>query len=210
MSSRLVIATGNPGKMTEFREALASLDLELLSAADAGVTQFPAESGSTYEENALMKAAYVAMQTGLPSLSDDSGIEVDALDGRPGVHSARFGGELSDGERMALLLDHLRSAGDSDRGASFQARLVLATPQGHVQVFSGEVRGEILQGPRGRDGFGYDPIFFSSELGKTFGEASLTEKWRVSHRGRALRDFIAWAQTPQGQAILDLAADPAA
>lgn len=210
MSSRLVIATGNPGKMAEFREALGSLDVELLSAAEAGVTEFPPESAATYEENALMKAAYVALQSGLPSLADDSGIEVDALDGRPGVHSARFGGELSDGERMALLLDRLRAVPDGERGAAFKASLVLATPVGHVQVFAGEVRGTILHGPRGRVGFGYDPVFFSTELGKTFGEASLDEKWQVSHRGRALREFIEWAQTVQGQAILNLTADAAA
>jgi XTP/dITP diphosphohydrolase len=204
MNSRLVIASSNPGKLREFRDALSSLDMELLSAADAGVTRFPAETAAGYEQNALMKAAFVAMQTGLPSLADDSGIEVDALDGLPGVNSARFGGDISDGERIALLLDRMRDVADGERGAQFVVRLVLATPSGHVQVFSGEVRGEILHGPRGRDCFGYSPVFFSTELGKTFGEATLEEKWQVSHRGRAIRSFLAWARTQEGREILRL------
>jgi XTP/dITP diphosphohydrolase len=202
MNSRLIIATGNPGKSQEFRRCLGSLGLELLSAAEAGVTRFPPETAATYEENALMKAAFAAMQTGLPSLADDSGVEVDALDGRPGVNSARFGGDISDGERTALLLDRMRSAGEGERGAAFIVRLVLATPSGYVRVFSGEARGEIIHGPRGRAGFGYDPVFYSPELGKTFGEATSEEKWRAGHRGQAVRSFLAWAESEEGREIL--------
>lgn len=206
--SRLVIATSNSGKLVEFRAALAGLELELLSAAEAGVTDFPAETGASYEENALLKAAFVATETGMPSLADDSGIEVDALSGRPGVLSARLGGDVGDGERMALLLGQLRGVPEEERGAAFVTRLVLAAPDGVVEVFSGKVRGKILQGPRGTIGFGYDPLFFSPELGKSFGEASREEKWRVSHRGVALREFMAWAGSDAGRQVLTAVPEP--
>jgi XTP/dITP diphosphohydrolase len=196
---RLVIATGNAGKMREFRQALSRLDVTLSSAAEVGIKVFPEEIGSTYEENALLKAGFVALQTGLPALSDDSGLEVDVLDGAPGVYSARYGGNLSDGERIAYLLEQLRDVPKGARGASFVSSVVLATPSGEVKTFRGECRGEILQGPRGEDGFGYDPVFYSAELGKTFGEVDPLAKQRVSHRGRALQRFLEWALSPVGK-----------
>ncbi len=203
MSDRtLLIATGNAGKLAEFEEALAPFGIAVISATAAGITRFPPELGNTYVENALMKAAWASLKAGVPALADDSGIEVDALDGAPGVHSARFGGELNDGERMALLLDRIRHVPEPQRGASFVSSLVLATPTGNVEVFSGTVRGTILQGPRGERGFGYDPIFYSAELGVTFAEASVEDKRRVSHRGRALRAFTAWLDTPEGSLSL--------
>ncbi|MEJ2287111.1 MAG: RdgB/HAM1 family non-canonical purine NTP pyrophosphatase [Deinococcales bacterium] len=196
---RIVIATGNPGKLREFRRALGRLNVELLSATEAGITQFPDETGASYEENALLKAGYAALRSGLPALSDDSGLEVDVLDGAPGVYSARYGGNLRDGERIAYLLDKLRDVPRGARGASFVSTVVLATPGGEVKSFVGECRGEILEGPRGDGGFGYDPVFFSPELSKTFAEADADAKDRVSHRGRALQRFLEWALTPIGK-----------
>lgn len=197
---RVVVATSNPGKLREFQEALARLDLDLLGLSDVGVTRMPDETGASYEENALLKAGFVALRTKLPALADDSGIEVDALGGRPGVFSARYGGEgLSDGERMAHLLDEMRTVPRKGRGATFRCVVVLATPGGEVARFEGETRGEVTVGPRGDNGFGYDPVFESTELGKTFAEATMSEKRSVSHRGRALQAFLDWARTPVGK-----------
>lgn len=203
IGGKLLIATGNRGKLAEFGEALSPFGFGVMSAADAGIKRFPPELGNTYVENALMKAAWAALKAGVPALADDSGIEVDALDGAPGVRSARFGGDLSDGERMALLLDRIRDVPEEERGASFVCSLVLATPAGGVEVFTGSVRGVILQGPRGERGFGYDPIFQSTELGVSFAEASLEDKRRVSHRGRAIRAFTAWLQSAEGEALMN-------
>jgi len=196
---RIVIATGNAGKLREFRRALGRLDVALLSAQDAGIRRFPEETGASYEENALLKAGYAALQSGLPALADDSGLEVDVLDGAPGVYSARFGGNLRDGERIAYLLEKMRDVPRGARGASFVSTVVLATPGGEVKSFVGECRGEILEGPRGEGGFGYDPVFFSPELSKTFAEADGDTKGQVSHRGRALQRFLEWALTPIGK-----------
>ncbi|HRN19323.1 MAG TPA: RdgB/HAM1 family non-canonical purine NTP pyrophosphatase [Trueperaceae bacterium] len=203
MTHRLVVATLNPGKLREFQDALAGADFELVFAPDVGVTSFPPETGASYEENALIKAGHVAAASGLPALADDSGLEVDALGGAPGVYTARFGGPgLTDGERMAHLLRKLRNTPAEQRTAHFRTVIVLATPAGAVQAFHGETQGTILQGPRGMDGFGYDPIFFSPELGKSFAEASIAEKRRVSHRGRALAAFAAWAASDGGNEVL--------
>lgn len=198
----VVLATGNAGKVREFRDALAGLRLRLIAAADAGVTWFPAEDGDSYEANALMKAAHVATETGQLALADDSGLEVDALGGAPGVHSARFGGELTDGERNAHLLAHLRRVADADRNARFVSVVVLATPSGEVRSFRGLCEGRILQGPRGTGGFGYDPVFYSDELGKAFGQAGMDEKRSVSHRGRALATLVEWLGREEGRRIL--------
>lgn len=197
---RVVVATSNPGKLEEFREALARLELDLLALYDVGIDRMPEETGASYEENALLKAGFVALRAKLPALADDSGIEVDALGGRPGVFSARYGGEgLSDGERMAHLLDEMKTVPSKGRGATFRCVVVLATPGGEVARFDGETRGEVTLGPRGNNGFGYDPVFQSAELGKTFAEASMKEKRSVSHRGRALQSFLDWARTPIGK-----------
>lgn len=202
---RLALASENAGKLDEFRNALEGLPLELLSAGQLKVTAFPEETGASYEENALMKAAHVALQAGLIALADDSGLEVDALDGRPGVHTARFGGPgLTNGERMAHLLQRIRHVDQPMRTARFVAVIVVATPGGAVHSFRGESEGQILHGPRGVGGFGYDPIFFSPELGKSFAEATLDEKRRVSHRGRALAAFAEWARTDAGAGQLRL------
>lgn len=197
---RLVIATANQGKVKEFGDALGRLNLELLDIGAVGIDGLPDETGSNYEENALLKAGFVALRSGLPALADDSGLEVDALGGQPGVYSARYGGAgLTDGERMAYLLDQIRHVPPKGRGATFRSVIVLATPGGEIATFEGETRGELTAGPRGDAGFGYDPIFRSFELGKTFAESTLAEKRTVSHRGRALEKFLHWAITPIGK-----------
>ena len=201
--SKLVLATANEGKALEFRQALASTSLTLQSASEAGVTAFPEETGGSYEENALGKAAHVALRTRLPSLGDDSGLEVDALFGAPGLYSARFGGKVGSGERIAHLLAKLRRVPKEARGARFVCVLVLATPDGGMWTFRGESEGRLLEGPRGESGFGYDPIFYSPDLGKTFAEATPEEKRSVSHRGRALEAFRVWLSTPQAAKVFE-------
>lgn len=191
---KLVLATRNRGKIEEFRSALAPLGFELLSALELELGVPPEETGQTYEENALIKAAHTAHASGLPALADDSGLEVDALGGAPGIYSARFGGRLSEGERIAHLLQKLRNVPADERGAEFRCTLVLAGPGGKVESFGGSCRGRILAGPRGEGGHGYDPIFWSPELEKTFAEASMEEKATVSHRGRAVVRLLSWAR----------------
>lgn len=201
--SRLILASGNRDKLTEVREAFGDRPFELLAASDVGVTRFPSEDGDTYEANALIKAAHVATVTGLPALADDSGLEVDALQGAPGLYSARFGGEgLSPGERIAHLLARMRTVPDQARTARFVCVLAVAAPAGEVRTFEGRCEGRILQGPRGQAGFGYDPVFYSLELGRAFGEASAEEKRAVSHRGRALAALLDWLDGPEGSHVL--------
>lgn len=207
---RLVLATGNAGKLAELRDALEGRAIDVLSATEAGVHDFPPEDGSSYDDNALLKAGHAVTRSGLPALADDSGLEVDALDGAPGLHSARFGGEgLSDGERIAHLLARLRKVPERDRGARFVSVLMLATPRGDVRRFEGRCEGRILEGPRGDGGFGYDPVFWSDDLGKAFGACSPDEKRSVSHRGRALAAFLAWLDQPEARDVLGPAGNDA-
>ena len=191
---RLVIATSNEGKVAEFRDALAELKAEVISAKELGVTQFPEETGQSYEENARLKAEYVALRTHSLALGDDSGLEVDALDGRPGLYSARFGGDLSPSERVDYFLEQLRGVPQDERGARFVCNLVVASPEGDIHTFEGICEGEILGAPRGESGFGYDPVFYSYDLHKSFAEATREEKRRVSHRGRAVAKVLEWAR----------------
>ncbi|HEX2864410.1 MAG TPA: RdgB/HAM1 family non-canonical purine NTP pyrophosphatase [Deinococcales bacterium] len=182
---RVLVATGNPGKVVEFREALERLGWDLVGLDGLDLT-LPEETGTTYEENAALKAAFVATKTGLPALADDSGLEVEALSGEPGVYSARYGNRSSDLERNLLLLDNLRLT-PAPRRAKFVSVVALAFPNGDLREYRGEAEGEILQGPRGEGGFGYDPLFLYPPLGKTFAELTVEEKRRVSHRGQALQ-----------------------
>ena len=186
---RVLIATGNRGKLLEFEEGLAPLGWNLANLEGIGVS-LPAETGVSYEENAFIKAAFTAAVTGQPSLADDSGLEVEALNGEPGVFSARFGNLSSDHERNLYLLERLRDV-PAPRRAKFVCAVVIAFPTGWTQTYRGEVEGELLEGPRGTGGFGYDPLFFVPELGMTFAEASIEEKRAFSHRGRALEQVIA-------------------
>lgn len=183
-----MIASRNPGKVTELRALLTPWGVDDVR----GIGEFPrvpepAEDGATYSENARIKAVNGAAATKLPTLADDSGLEVDALDGRPGVHSARYGGSgLTSGDRVRHLLQELEGVSEGQRGAAFQAVVVLAWPDGRIVEARGTCRGRIATEPRGSGGFGYDPIFVFPEFGRTFAEVSPEEKARVDHRGRAV------------------------
>ncbi len=186
---RVLVATGNPGKLEELKDGLRPLGWTLESLDAFGLV-LPEETGLTFEDNALLKAAYAAQHSGLVALADDSGLEVDALEGEPGVFSARYGGKKTDTERNLYLLERLRGVPEAARTARFVAVLVLAYPDGRVEVFRGETEGRILEAPRGSHGFGYDPLFYVPEAGKTFAEMRHEEKARYSHRGKALRALI--------------------
>lgn len=181
---RVVVATSNPGKVKEFQEALGALNWELVPLEGLPM---PEETGTTYEENAALKAATIAMMTGMPALADDSGLEVAALKGEPGIYSARYGNRDSDHERNLYLLERARNL--SDRSAKFVSVLVLAYPDGTLEEYRGEVAGKLLEGPRGQGGFGYDPLF-ELPSGKTMAELSTEEKQRVSHRGAAFAKLL--------------------
>ena len=191
-SADLLLATGNSGKLRDFRGALVDLPVRVLSSADLELGEGPEEVGASYEENAILKAAHGAHASGLPTLADDSGIEVDALGGAPGIYSARFGGKLSDGERIAYLLDQMRDVPEGKRGAAFVCVLALALPDGRLHTFRGRCEGRILEGPRGKGGHGYDPIFWSFDLRSSFGEVDEDAKAGVSHRGRAIASLREW------------------
>lgn len=178
----VVAATGNENKLKEFRAILKGW--KVLSAQEAGFTGDVAETGETFLENAALKAHAVCAQTGLPALADDSGLCVEALGGAPGVYSARYSGG-GDKENRALLLQNM--SGAEDRRAYFACAIVLAFPNGEELTAEGRTYGHILCEERGENGFGYDSLFFSDDLQKSFGEAYAEEKNAVSHRGRALK-----------------------
>ena len=178
---KFVLATQNPKKLKEMRAILEDLGVEIVSEAELGVKIEVEETGETFAENSLLKAKAVMEATKLPAIADDSGLCVDALNGGPGVYSARFGGEgLDDTGRYRLLLEMLR--GQSDRRAHFHTTITCAFP-------NGEVQGTIAFAPMGENGFGYDPVFFVPEKRKTFAQLTAEEKAEISHRGRALRAF---------------------
>lgn len=184
---KIAIATNNRKKLAEIRTVLGSFFEEMYSLDDLGISVEIEETGSTLTENALIKARTILGMTGLASLADDSGLMCDALDGAPGVYSARYAGEGHDDKaNNALLLENLA---DRDRSAHFCSVIALCLPDGREFTAEGRVDGVILDAERGEGGFGYDPLFFSPELGKTFAEASPDEKNSVSHRGRALRNM---------------------
>lgn len=186
---KLLLATTNRGKVREIRERIAALGLEVLSLADVGIGPVE-ETGSTFEENAALKAVSAARASGLWAVAEDSGLEVHALGGRPGVYSARFAGpDASDEENNQKLLAAMAGIPVEGRGARFRAVMVLASPQGETWSAEGVCEGRIAFAPRGEGGFGYDPLFVYGD--RTFAEMSLAEKEAVSHRGRALRAMIA-------------------
>ena len=185
---RLVLATLNPGKARELAALLGDVPWELVALADLPGAALPEETGATYAENALAKARHAARLTGARALADDSGIEVDALGGAPGVRSARFGGPgLDDAGRCALLLETLRGVEAARRTARFRCVIALADPDGRAELCEGVVEGVIAEAPRGRNGFGYDPVFVYPPLGRTLAELTPEEKARVDHRGQAAR-----------------------
>jgi XTP/dITP diphosphohydrolase len=183
---RLLLATNNRGKVREYQSLLAGVPYEMVTPADLGIGLNIEETGSSFEENARLKATAMARESGLLTLADDSGLEVDALGGAPGPLSHRFAGEgASDADRINLLLARLRDVPEKERTAQFRCVIAIATPEGKVEFRSGICRGLIATAPRGRHGFGYDPVFYIPELGKTMAELTLEEKNRVSHRARA-------------------------
>ncbi len=183
---KLIIASANKGKIKEFSQLLSG-KFEVLSMAEVGVVEDIAETGTTFKENAIIKAKFVHEKTGLPVLADDSGLVVPSLNGEPGVYSARYAGEnASMEENKKLLLNNLNG---KDRYAYFICCLVLYDKS--VKVFEGKTEGEILYEERGDKGFGYDSLFFSHDLKKSFGECEDAEKNLVSHRGRALKKLCA-------------------
>jgi len=195
----LLLATTNPGKLREIRELLQGVPFDVRSLEGWPDIPAPEETGTTFEANALLKARYYAAATGLLAVADDSGLEIDAMDGRPGVLSARYPGATY-AERFVNIWREMAASGRADRGARFVCAIALATPDAVLFEARGTVEGEILPEARGDQGFGYDPIFFSPELGKGLGEASLAEKSTVSHRGRAftaLRNHLIAAATPR-------------
>ncbi len=183
---RLLIATHNRGKLIEYQELFAGLPLDLVTLDEVGIREDVEENGRSFAENARIKALAYAKQSRLLTLADDSGLEVDALNGEPGVYSKRYAGEnVTDAERNEFLLDKLRDVPRGQRTARFQCAIAIARPDGEMWETSGTCEGEILFAPRGTHGFGYDPIFFFPTLGKTMAELSTEEKNRVSHRARA-------------------------
>src|SRR5881296_996719 len=188
LNRRVVLATLNPAKLRELARLLGDLPIELLSLADIPGATLPEETARTYADNALLKARAAQRLTGCAALGDDSGLEVDALGGAPGVHSARFGGAgLDDAGRVALLLERLRAVPAAKRTARFRCVIALVDEGGGERAVEGVAEGEIAAAPRGDGGFGYDPVFFYPPLGRTFGELSDRDKERVSHRGLAAR-----------------------
>lgn len=184
----VIAATKNKGKIKEMQEILSPLDIKIISQQEIGMELDIEETGDTFAKNALIKARAVAMVCDSPVLADDSGICVDALGGAPGVRSARYAGEgASDEDKINKMLKEI---GDNEnRNAKFVTSVAFIFPDGREITAEGEVKGHITKEPHGNNGFGYDPIFFSEELGKTFAESSDEEKNSVSHRGRALRNL---------------------
>ncbi len=189
--SKIVFASGNPGKIREVAEILSDLDITVVPQKECGI-ESPEETGSTFVENALLKARYAAAQSGLPAMADDSGIKVDALDGRPGVWSARYAGEnATDEENVDKLLEEMADVMPARRGGGFHCAAVLVYPDEDIEplVVESTWRGEILRQRRGEGGFGYDPVFFDQRYRKTGAEMSREEKNSVSHRGKAFREL---------------------
>ena len=182
----LVLATGNAGKVRELRPLLAGIPFEIRTLADYPPFAMPDETGATYEANALIKAHATAAHTGCLALGDDSGIEVAALGGAPGVRSARFGGAgLDDRGRVRYLLRQIEHVADAQRASRFVRVIALVGPDGSETLVEGACEGQLTREPRGAEGFGYDPIFFYPPFGMTFGEIPDERKATVSHRGRA-------------------------
>ena len=184
----LLIGTNNAHKVTELRRILGEADVTLLTPADAGIEIEVEETGETFEENARLKARAFCVASGLPSLADDSGIEVDALGGRPGVRSARYGGDgLDDADRTQLLLDELADVPEEQRTCRYCVVLVLARPDGSEVIADGACEGRAAYAPVGENGFGYDPIFYVPRFGRTMAQLDPAEKDAISHRGQAAR-----------------------
>jgi len=190
---KLLIATHNKGKLREYQALLRGIPFRLTSLAEEGLEIKVEEMGNTYEDNAILKATTYAKASGLITLADDSGLEVDALNGEPGLRSARYGGLGTDEERYWLLLERLKGVPWERRKARFRCIIAIASPRGWVETFEGICEGVITFEPRGTSGFGYDPVFYLPELGCTMAELSPEQKNQISHRAKAARkakDFL--------------------
>ena len=188
---KVVLASKNRHKLEEISKITEKFDMELVLQSDLGVDIDVEENGTTFEENSFIKAEAVMKATGLPALADDSGIAVDALNGEPGIYSARYGFDesLDDRGRLELLLKNTENVPDGQRQAKFVCVITMVTPDGKTIQARGEIHGELTREPAGENGFGYDPIFYYPPLGKTTAELSPEEKNAVSHRANALKVF---------------------
>lgn len=188
---KVVLASKNKHKLVEISKITEQFDIQLVMESELGVDIDVEETGTTFEENSFLKAQAVMKATGLPALADDSGIAVDALNGEPGIYSARYGFDdtLDDWGRLQLLLKNTEQVPDGQRQAQFVCVITLVMPDGQVIQARGEIHGELLRAPAGEGGFGYDPIFYYPPYGKSLAEVSAEEKNRVSHRANALRAF---------------------
>ena len=186
---KVVLASKNPHKLVEIKQITDKFGFELVLQSELGVDIDVEETGTTFEENSLIKARAVMEATGLPALADDSGIAVNALNGEPGVYSARYGFDesLDDWGRMMLLLRNTEHVPDGQRQAKFVCVISFVTPEGKIIQARGEIHGELTREPRGENGFGYDPIFYYPPFGQTTAEIPAEQKNQVSHRGNALR-----------------------
>lgn len=188
---RLVVATHNPGKLTELRELLRHYVTDLVSAGSLGLPE-PEETETSFIGNAELKARAAAIASGFPALADDSGLEVEALEGAPGIYSARWAGETKDfAAAMARVEGEVRGRGHAGSRANFICALSLAFPDGHCETFEGRIDGQLVFPPRGARGFGYDPIFLPDGYAETFGQMDPAEKHAISHRARAFTQLIA-------------------
>ena len=188
---KIILATKNKGKVADFEKLTENMNIEVISFLDEEIN-FPdvVEDGETFEENSVKKALEIAKYTGMITVSDDSGLCVEALDGAPGIYSARYSGEnATDSTNIDKLLNEMKNIPQEERQAKFVSVVSIAKPDGTVQSFRGEVEGEIIFERKGTNGFGYNPVFFSYELEKTFGEATMEERVTVSHRARAFREL---------------------
>lgn len=190
--TKLLVATHNRGKVKEFAEMLADLEIEWLSLDDVGVTEDVEETGSTFRENSVLKARAYAAATGLLTLADDSGLEVDALNGAPGVYTARYGGVgLTAVQRYHKLLEAIQHVPEPQRTARFRCVIVVANPHGDILGESeGVCEGQIAIAPAGDGGFGYDPVFYLSQFGQTMAQLTPGEKHKISHRGQAVQAIV--------------------
>jgi XTP/dITP diphosphohydrolase len=193
-----VIATHNPGKLAEMRELIAPYGIDVVSAGALGLAE-PAETGTSFRENARIKAISAAQESGLPAFADDSGLVVNALGGAPGIHSARWAGPDKDfAAAMRMIEDKLRASGSTDRRAHFVSALCVAWPDGHTEEFAARVDGTLVWPPRGTQGFGYDPVFLPDGHTRTFGEMPGEEKHGLPPRGKGLshraRAFVMLAE----------------
>lgn len=186
---KVILASKNQHKLTELSAILSQLGFEIALESEYGLDIDVEETGTTFEENSFLKADAVMKASGLPVLADDSGLMVDALDGAPGVYSARYAHKASDKERTAYLLENMKDVPEERRGAKFVCVITCLFPDGRKIVARGECPGVIARAPHGENGFGYDPVFYLPELGMTYAELPSEQKNAISHRARALQDF---------------------